>query len=925
MHGRHTQPRRGRIARGCHRALLGAALIASAGCKAKTEHRQAKASASAAEPEGPDSPAKTEAVAVATYNCKPIADDRGRRCYFGEARELLLWLPAGEGEDLRGGYELRFDGQPLAAETRLSGEDLVVAVEIPGPGELELELESGARWSTQLVALSNDYRALVEALNQRFMSEGPEPALAELASARATLDADEAALLGCFEVQASYGTARLPALASELADSPAIGCRGLAHVLMAYTHIYDAPDFNAARVDLERAREAGRSDYEIGLGALHQRSSLALAFGEVDEAIDTLERAVELAAQLDNPAQRHAIELELAVAAARIGRFERAEALLELDRELRDSPAKQALAAELLDIVSWVQLLLREHDGEVEDPSPALIELEQLYATLDRPNDVHRVRLHLALAASQAGACERGEELLARVETEQLTPVELFWYELIAARCDRQRRRFDEADVHLERAALLAELNEDPELGWWASTAAAKLARAAGRSDEALAAYARAATLADRLALSVPGTAGRSMAVTSRSRVDAEHVELLLELGRKQDAFCVAAGTRARHLRSLWARLRPPLSAGDQQRYRALLSRHARRQREIEARLDEAWSLSKAELEALRDEVEVEGARAGEILDEATALLERQAPRWDCAALTPTDPGLGLLTMIADPERTRWWFMLARAERPPEIVELDGVDPDALAAQALAALAPALAELDALTVIPVAEFVSVDVHRAVLAHEALAGLEVQYSLGLGHVDGAAEARAREASVIAGATNLDAVRREADLVRTQLEARSWTVRSSWAARGPQPTLLHYAGHGHHEGLAGWDSYIELPGHGRLSATQIVAEQRAPAWVVLGACSAGETNAQIIDGGMNLAAAFLLAGADLVIAPSGPVDDATAVALARALYRGDAPLDAAALRHQLAAVQGQELSQAEPPAGPRSTLRWRAWIP
>ena len=133
------------------------------------------------------------------------------------------------------------------------------------------------------------------------------------------------------------------------------------------------------------------------------------------------------------------------------------------------------------------------------------------------------------------------------------------------------------------------------------------------------------------------------------------------------------------------------------------------------------------------------------------------------------------------------------------------------------------------------------------------------------------------------------------------------------------LLHYAGHGRHAGPSGWSSDLRLAS-GALTSQQLIAHQRAPAVVVLGVCEAGTSDTTVIDGGMNMAAAFLLAGAELVIAPESVVDDGDARALAGALYRTPpGPSGSRALAVALIeALGGAQRSEGR-------FMGWRAWVP
>ncbi|MCB9547044.1 MAG: CHAT domain-containing protein [Myxococcales bacterium] len=94
-------------------------------------------------------------------------------------------------------------------------------------------------------------------------------------------------------------------------------------------------------------------------------------------------------------------------------------------------------------------------------------------------------------------------------------------------------------------------------------------------------------------------------------------------------------------------------------------------------------------------------------------------------------------------------------------------------------------------------------------------------------------------------------------------------------------LHYAGHGRYAGFEGWDS--ALPVHdGALEVGDLLLLPRVPAAVVLSGCETGRARGDAAVG-LGLAHAFLVRGADAVVAPIGPVDDTIAADFAVALYR------------------------------------------
>ena len=643
------------------------------------------------------------------------------------------------------------------------------------------------------------------------------------------------------------------------------------------------PNFNAAESSLRAAEAVQGYDLDTRFGAAYLRGLLEHLLGNIDESLVAFERAARLARLVGDDEQYASALVMQAVALARLGRFAEAE-MLARQVEQQTGMLHPILATDIRASVGWITVLRREDDPSVPDPSAALRSVISAYV---ERNDAHALasqRLDLALTLVQNEELDAAAAELSAIEPEALSPDLLVWLEVTAARIELLRGRFGVAEDRLDRARLLADLNQDRELDWRVMITSGELERARGRSAIAVDKFRAASRIADQLALSVAGDAGRSLYVTSHSRADVALAELLLERGDARQAICAVIAARARHLRGLWARFLPPLSSAAEQRYRDLLSRYHQRKQEISARLERSWQLSTAELEGLRDQLDAEGERADKLLAEATALLEDGAPSWSCESALPSQPGEAVMTMTPSLEPGRWIGLLAR--RVPqgaltiEIAEVQVADSKAAGAAMLEQFGGSLEQVARLRVIPVGEFVAVDFHSLWIARKTTE-LTITYSLGLGAPKESSALDLR-AAVIAGSTNLAAAQREAVAVTTRLDELGWNVVSRWSPTAdPQPSLLHYAGHGFDGGPLGWQSAIELPDVGRVSATQIIAGQRAPDQVVLGACSAGRVTTEAIDGGMSLAAAFLLAGARLVIAPIRDVDDTTAYELGRGL--------------------------------------------
>jgi CHAT domain-containing protein len=148
-----------------------------------------------------------------------------------------------------------------------------------------------------------------------------------------------------------------------------------------------------------------------------------------------------------------------------------------------------------------------------------------------------------------------------------------------------------------------------------------------------------------------------------------------------------------------------------------------------------------------------------------------------------------------------------------------------------------------------------------------------------------------ATRIRGLGRLPNALREGEAVATKLQALGWAVTFLHADDAEHARVLaamfdaewlHYAGHGLTAGRSGWDSALPLAGEAALGVPDILSVRQVPRAVVLSACDTA--GAERPEGRIQLASAFLLAGADFVIAAQGEVVDDTAPRFTGALYEG-----------------------------------------
>jgi CHAT domain-containing protein len=94
-------------------------------------------------------------------------------------------------------------------------------------------------------------------------------------------------------------------------------------------------------------------------------------------------------------------------------------------------------------------------------------------------------------------------------------------------------------------------------------------------------------------------------------------------------------------------------------------------------------------------------------------------------------------------------------------------------------------------------------------------------------------------------------------------------------------FHFAGHATYDVARSWESALHMADGTALRPGDILSLSRSPATVVLSGCDTATTRpTRVAD--MSLARAFLLAGAETVVASSRPVDDKLAAELVSRAY-------------------------------------------
>ncbi|HEY2513094.1 MAG TPA: CHAT domain-containing protein [Polyangiaceae bacterium] len=507
---------------------------------------------------------------------------------------------------------------------------------------------------------------------------------------------------------------------------------------------------------------------------------------------------------------------------------------------------------------------------------------------------------NLAFAALLAGEVDRAAAFLgsARGRVKE-TPLSegFFWLDL-DGRIALARR------APARALAVYAELEErahaalSAEHEWGALVGRGAALEALGRPEDALAAYAEAEQALDRAEREVPVGGGRGHFLVERERSATRATALLLARGKREEAFRWARRARRRVLAGLEGARRMECGGGaDGQAWTEAVDRYARERAAIDAEAALDWKLSVAELAGVRGrrEAREKGARA-----ELERVLGQCAPSSASPGpgdFAPVPPGE--LALLFEPARDGWIGMTVTGETPPRVTTfpVPSFDPKASPEElARLLLEPARVAIDHATrlhlLLPGA-FSPIDMHA--LPFEGaplLAKVPVEYDADLA-APGAPLAEAFHAVVVGDP--------QRSLPHARVEARSAAADLVDAGSGPVDLLegdrathdavlrslatasfFHYAGHARYAGEDGWESVLPLAHGGHLLVSDILALRAAPSRVLVSGCDAAHTARDAPGESLGIAQAFLVAGSDVVIAPTRAVPDELSARFVERVY-------------------------------------------
>jgi len=502
--------------------------------------------------------------------------------------------------------------------------------------------------------------------------------------------------------------------------------------------------------------------------------------------------------------------------------------------------------------------------------------------------------LTVAMVSLGQGKLEEAKSHLAQLHEVQIDPLQKAWRlfaDALYADASGDRERARDALSELES---LDYGPADPTLQWRSATLRGRVAEALGDDAAALQHYLQGEEVLGGFARVVGVGQGREALLAESMASAIGAIRISLRQGSAARAAEIAGRSRSRAVALIAAgptagRLSPAdrrLWAQHMQRYRDGLSKLE----DIVAREELA---SRTELVALREEASRVRKTMREEMDAAQSVAASEV------LARPASVGEGDCVLRFHPAQQGWTVFA---------VDSDGVDAESVGevedvARAVEIVERVLAKFDAkiaeattVVVEPLGVFSDVDVHAVRWRAEPLfATKRVEYSLGLGSPSTSGDDEPARALVVADPATreqgrLQGAQREVEVVTSALEEATISYELLTAAEAQRGAVFsalessdwfHFSGHGAAAGTAGWDSHIAMAEGDSLEVRDILALRRGPRNVILMGCETG----QVASGGgvaMHLASAFVLAGADRVIATTKEIPDELALQFSRDMY-------------------------------------------
>lgn len=659
---------------------------------------------------------------------------------------------------------------------------------------------------------------------------------------------------------------------------------------------------------LERLLELGEQIPEALVRRHYYTAVAARKIGDLGGALHHLEQAERGAARLgldklliDSYDWHGSILAEL-------GRGQEAIELASRGLELAPDEAWCSIRHRLLANFGWSHLVLATADLPHDDPHGYF---EEAIALLEQcPNPSRHASRLVDLALTELTYDEPNEALawLSQLETEPagLAP----WIEEARARAAEDAGRWSLVPslLHVPIAS------EDPQLRWASLVRQAQTEHRWGFSEVAAETFAKAEAVLDTELNGVSVGSGADLYLAGRSASAQGLVDVLLEEGRTEEALCRARLARRRSLARLDRVARVGAASPEVRgQWEAAVSEIRAERDTIEAERAKLWELRVDEQERVRAKLEVRAQDVDVQLDFAVRKLGVRATTQSCEDLAQPEPGVLWLVIAELPQQ---WVVFAATEDGVEARRMSWTELFDPGGDWLASFGSKLDAATRVVVVPTGASWGIPIHARPVGDDTLIDrVPVAYSLDLPPRPPAATEPT--ALVVADPTgNLPQAVAESHDVARVLSSVGWRVLEQTGAEATRAavtealanvSLFHYAGHGRADGVVGWNSALTLHGAEDLSVDDILALSSVPSGVVLTGCETGAVSLETVAGGMNLGRAFVLAGAQWVVAADVRVSDELAREVGTRLYaeaKSETLDGAAALQRALVELKDHE---------------------
>jgi len=625
----------------------------------------------------------------------------------------------------------------------------------------------------------------------------------------------------------------------------------------------------------------------------HHRALALRDLGRLTEAAKALDEADFVSRRVASAEEQlGSIQAALPVA-IRLGRLDEAEAMTRRLLSLVSDVDSEAQAIAFTNLV-WTAIMDQERvepfgpasslpEPKVAWPDPGELQRAALSIAADEAAPARHAnrRLNLAIAEARAGKIEEARSILTTLDAEGFGAEGRLWFALTDARLQRAEGRTRSALASLvslrDRVATIGFI----DFRWRVQVELGITFEALGQNERALAAYGEAEDIVEEIVELAPAQRGRSLQLSALERSSRALFDLALRTDRLELAERVARRARVRAWASLALQTRiNQLSESERERLDLKIEDYVRTRVELAALQAREPSLDGATFRARRMRLE-----AMEVASKRTlATLLRALGAGDDGRSWLPSRHAGADDLVVFPGRTDWWAVLRRGGRffEARLARLADVSdvPEALARFVVSAPGP---EAERLRLMPHRSLEAIDLHRDLVGQPSLPS-ELEYAVDL------EEARqpsgwGEQVLIVDAAGDLVETQRETEAIRRSHEAAGRRVRvmrgddlnlSMLLTALPGVDVFHFSGHAAARGSDLEPGLILSEGE-HLEPADVLSLPSGPRWVMLSACETADFEPRSDSLNIDLAKAFILRGAQSVVATQRPVKDELAADL------------------------------------------------